>query len=282
MKKLTLILAFLLGISFSVCSQIPRFPFPVVTTVGESEPEPEYCDEYQAVYNAMTTKPSSSVAEAQNTLVETLVTDGVWAEMDVFYVFASHTNSTSEALINWKNPGTYNATASGSPTFTAYQGFTGDGDDAQVQLYNPSTQGTNFTQNDASFGAYVYAIVDENAAIIAQGTRNTIIPDYSGNVYWKINYGSNIYGPANSSAGMVIATRSASNATALYIRGTSAQTGSQASTALQSYPFYALANPDSYQWGTATVSMAFCGGNLSSTLVTSLTNGFATYMSSID
>ena len=63
-----------------------------------------YCDEYQAVYDAYTTKPSDAVAAIWNTCVETWVANGEWATKDVIYVYAAHTNDNGEALLDWKQP----------------------------------------------------------------------------------------------------------------------------------------------------------------------------------
>ena len=43
-----------------------------------------YCAEYQAVYAAYDTKPDAADAVIDNTLVEGLVSDGVWAKLDGF------------------------------------------------------------------------------------------------------------------------------------------------------------------------------------------------------
>ena len=63
-----------------------------------------YCDEYQAVYDAYTVKPSDAVAAIDNTMVSGLVSDGAWAKLDVVWVYASHTNGAGEALLDWKQP----------------------------------------------------------------------------------------------------------------------------------------------------------------------------------
>jgi hypothetical protein len=63
-----------------------------------------FCDEYQTVYDAFTTPPSSSVAAAQDTMVKTLVDGAVWDDLDVFQGYAQSTNSDGEALLNWKSP----------------------------------------------------------------------------------------------------------------------------------------------------------------------------------
>ena len=88
----------------------------------------DFYDEYDPIYAAFTTKPSSTIAAYQEALVYSLDTldfaggASVWDRMDVFYVFAN--NIEANALINWVNPGTFDADNVSSTSFTAYEGFT--------------------------------------------------------------------------------------------------------------------------------------------------------------
>jgi hypothetical protein len=115
-----------------------------------------FCAEYKTIHDAMTNKPFSSVAQEQNTLVKTLVDVGVWAKLDLFYLFAQESNNDSEALINWVTPGTYNCSLPVAPTFTALEGFTGDASTQYINTnWNPSANGVNYKLNNASMGVYV-------------------------------------------------------------------------------------------------------------------------------
>jgi len=102
-----------------------------VVAISSSGQTSAYSAEYQAVYDEFTTKPSAGVADAQNTLVETLVADGIWAKRDGIWLPAMHTNGNGEALLNLKDPtgATLSLQAGGAsnPTFVAYEGFTTDG-----------------------------------------------------------------------------------------------------------------------------------------------------------
>jgi hypothetical protein len=73
---------------------------------------PSFCAEYQAVYDAYTTKPSDAVATIYNTMVEKLVAAGLWStQWDIVRGYGMTTNDAGEALINWINPSTFGATA---------------------------------------------------------------------------------------------------------------------------------------------------------------------------
>lgn len=144
-------------------SGILRHTPGIHTGLGALASRQLFTAEYKSVYDSFTTKPSASVANAQNTMVESLVDSGVWSKFDVFYVFAGHTNDNNESLINWKNPGTNDSTAVNSPVFSQYNGFTGNGLSSYINTnYNPSTDKINLSLNSASFG--LYSMTDRLAA----------------------------------------------------------------------------------------------------------------------
>ena len=60
--------------------------------------------EYQAVYSALTTKPSDAIARQQNIMVGAMIDAGTWAKRDAVYIHAQTINSDGEALLDWKQP----------------------------------------------------------------------------------------------------------------------------------------------------------------------------------
>jgi hypothetical protein len=85
---------------------------------------------YDAILAYATSQAFTLPSPAQQTkgrqLILDLVNANVWAELDVFYNF--HTDGNAGfALINWKNPGTFQAVLVNAPVFTSNYGFTGDG-----------------------------------------------------------------------------------------------------------------------------------------------------------
>ena len=130
MKKiLTFILFALLLLPLE--GQIGRYPFYTVTS-----PSP-YCIEYQAVLAAMTTDPSNDIKDYQNTMVEALVAGGYWARMDQLLITATEVNTGGEALINWINPGTYDADNVDATAWTTLEGYTGDATADYIRHLNP-------------------------------------------------------------------------------------------------------------------------------------------------
>lgn len=131
-------------------------PYSGLNPYGISSDGVSFIAEYQVAYDAMTTKPSEAIALAQNTMVETIVNGGVWADLDIFVLLASEVNTALEALINWVTPGVFDATLVDTPTFTAFEGITGNGSSSYINTnYSPLFDGINFVQNSGSFGLYM-------------------------------------------------------------------------------------------------------------------------------
>ncbi len=75
--------------------------------------------------------------------------NGVWDKLDGLWIFADG------QYINWKTPGTYDATANGTIHKIKWNGIKSDETTGYLNLnYNPKLDGVNFTTNNASFGFY--------------------------------------------------------------------------------------------------------------------------------
>lgn len=92
----------------------------------------------RALVQAMTNEPRRALTFAYDTLIAALIDAGVWANLGLLYILA--TQDAQTACLNLISPGTGNLTPTSSPTFTAYQGYAGDGAasylDTGVQLRN--------------------------------------------------------------------------------------------------------------------------------------------------
>lgn len=107
---------------------------------------------------AMTVEPTSARMGDINTLVTALKTAGVWAKLDTLYLLAAH--DAQAARVNAKAPGSFNLTATSSPTFTTDRGYTGTGAGTTPGGYlssgfNPATAGGHFALNDAHMAVWV-------------------------------------------------------------------------------------------------------------------------------
>lgn len=110
----------------------------------------DFIDETNALAAEMDadgTAPDATRKGHINTLISTLKANGVWAKLDRLWVLAAHEETA--ALINWVAPGTDTLTKAGTPTFTADQGFTGNGTDGSLNSGTNYSALTLFQRNSA-------------------------------------------------------------------------------------------------------------------------------------
>lgn len=247
-----------------------------------------YCAEFQAVYDKWTTKPHADTAAIFNTMVETLVDGGVWDSLDIFPFFAVHTNDDGEALIDWIHPDS-TLTAVNSPTFTPYEGFTGDGSTSYINTnWNPSTDAQNYTLNDGLVTAYLRLNIQSEYNIGSDDGTNRIDIKLrnTSNQYWaRINTGgySNLAINAVGN-GLALAMRTANNLTSGYLNTTLKGTTSDASTEIPNLVIIILGvkrSTGTAYYGPQQISCAGMGASLSSAKRTILFNAIETCMDSL-
>lgn len=124
---------------------------PVVPTYG-----PEVTAWIARLNTEGFTLPSAANLSLLDTFVSALKSAGAWTGLDLLEIWAQDSNSVNAGRVNFKNPSATVGTIYNAVTFTNKVGITGDGVSAYVDTgYNPADNGVNFTQNDASFGAFV-------------------------------------------------------------------------------------------------------------------------------
>jgi hypothetical protein len=116
-----------------------------------------YHPNYKAVLDRATvlgyTHPSANVRSKQNGLMVALVNTGIWDELDMIKIFAGDQQNFS--TIDWKGLTAYRATLSGTPTFTANEGWTTDASTNYIDLnWSPGANGVKYATNDACFFLY--------------------------------------------------------------------------------------------------------------------------------
>lgn len=249
-----------------------------------------FCEQYQTVYDAMTTPPSAAVATAQNVMVKALVDGGVWAKTDYMLLLAQETNDDSEALINWVNPGTNDATLVNAPAFVSLEGFTGNGVDSYINTnFNETTDATYYALNDSAFAFYCRTdkteISAEMGAERGAGGRTYLLTRYATDDQILNMNSSGLSGvdTGTDSSGMFICQRTASNALAAYRNKVEQFSGSTASGILPNYDWSVCGVNDdgtTDQLSTRQVSFAWIGASLTSDERTVLTDAVETYMDS--
>jgi hypothetical protein len=240
-----------------------------------------FCSAYRAVYNAMTNKPTNAIAVQQNLLVQTLITGGVWAKLDLFYLFANYSNTAGESYLNWVNNVLYTATNTGATAWTTLEGFTGDGAGDHLHLnFNPSTNAVNFTKDACSMGVYMRLDKTEDGVAmgVGDGTQQaTIIPRYSagsGMVAYLNSIANGSDATVATGSGFFIITRQSSSTNVVDL-GDVAIT----STTIPNGDFHILGLLGG-EYSTNQISVAFLGGALSNAEVTIMNDAVEVYMDS--
>ena len=136
---------------------------------------PGFDADYQAVLNYATaqgyTLPSAGQQTKQNQLMLDLKSAGVFSKMDAFWVLATD-GDNNYALIDWVAQ-SKNATRVNSPTFTANQGYAGDG--STSYLDTPITDMsvlTKYLANNGHLAIYRYA--NPSSATMASASGATL------------------------------------------------------------------------------------------------------------
>jgi hypothetical protein len=181
---------------------------------------------------------------AINALVVSLKSNNLWTTIDVLYLFCL--DNVPDSLLNIKSS-SFTATRVNSMSWTARQGFTGNGTNSYLDTnFTPSTAGGNYTQNSATLA--IYTPTNSQAAVYGIGGQNSNTANRS---YITERWTDGIsYNTANaatsgfvnvsvaSSNGLTAISRTSSTALAAYRNGSSIGTASVSSVVLSSSSFF--------------------------------------------
>jgi len=222
--------------------------------------EPEYqtiLDYWESVNRIY---PNAKVQRAQNTLIREMKEAGIWQKMDVFHVMA--TGTAGQARTNFIDPNNFELTEVNGPTFTANQGYVSDGVSSYLNTsYTPSSDGTNYTLNDASLGVYSY---DSPAGVYwyAGANNGSRIGKTSGTIQ-QINNTSG-FGDASFGAdtvGLKAVWRSDSTSVATVV-GDTIVPKSLTSNFVPTVNMHVLSTNGGSTYSTSTLSFHFIGGSI--------------------
>jgi hypothetical protein len=164
----------------------------------------------------------------------------VLAELD--FLFLHDLPNSSDALRDLIDP-THTATTVNSPAHAANEGFTGNGSTSYVDTnYTPSSDGVNYTTNDASMFAWVRTAGTASGiymgAYQTSGGRNYVgVRRRTDGEVWDCvppNSDADLYGTtlSQNATGLLACNRSASSAVQIYLDGSSEGSSSLSSTGL--------------------------------------------------
>lgn len=249
-----------------------------------------YCRESLAFFQR-TSGLTSRRMRAYDKMIRALVASGVWAQLDVLYIFATH--NTTTALLNLKSS-SFPGTANGSPTFTADAGYLGVEASTTVYIdtgFNVSTGGV-YTQNSAHISSWNNTNGTSDFPNI--GWRETGVG--SSGIFPKLTTGGTaIYrtnDPSSPSAGVTaptdvrgffVANRSGASAQQGYYNGVDAGVIATTAAAPPSRNMFILGrnNDGACQGSGQQVSSASIGGSLTVAQVNAFYQAQRQYMQTI-
>lgn len=250
-----------------------------------------YATETQTILDAFAVEPDSTRKSAIDALVVRLKDGGIWSQLDFLRILAAHTQQA--ALINWKNPGTHDATEVNAPTFTVDRGFAGDGATSYLNTnFTPSVDGVKYLQDDASFGAYsrtglatdgcyiggYSGSLGNNAHLLHFTTQDRLVA--------RVNQSSSDFLDISPTTypGLIVARRSASNAQQIYKNGSSIFSNTTASNSLMTVPMFSLARNENGTAGLFSnqqISADFAGAAMSAAEQLELFSAIEEYMDAV-
>lgn len=185
-----------------------------------------------AYFNQVTSN-GGSLTNAEKTYINTFIgaLGSDFAEFDRLWIHGL-SNSVA-ARTSLANPTSTMITAVNSPTFTANQGYTGNGTTSYLDTnYNPSTGGVKFTINNASFGAYSTSIATTISVLMGGGTAVSRIHFYPRQGYVSLNNPGAFIGHTNATNGLRVVHRNNTTQVNQYINGTLTFTDAITSTSI--------------------------------------------------
>lgn len=207
-----------------------------------------YDADAQLYFDELTGTIPDAYKTAVSTLVTTLKADGNWSKLLRFWIMAAP--NQQNATISLVNPTSTPMTEVSSPTWTQYEGYTGDGSSYINTNFNPTNDGSSlWLQDDASYGYYCITNIDElGAAMGAQDgiVYNSSFPRYSNSFYGEINGATFASVTNTSSLGFFSVVRTSSTEIDLFKNGSDqGVAGSQVSTGIIDGDLFLLARSDS-------------------------------------
>lgn len=234
------------------------------------------------------TDPGTTRKNVYAALIDGLVADGVWTLIDMLHIYAA--DIAANALVNLKSS-SFAATEVNSPSFTADQGYTGNGTTSYVSTgFAPSTGGGSFTQNSGCWGLWsrTSASSDNGSGTFSGGEATGVTLILCSATGPKALLGRcNTGGTDDVTSANVVTNgigfrtvnRSSSSALQFYAEGSSVGTGSQTSTALCTLTLRVGGTTgalDTRQYAAAVIS-----GSLDATKSSALYTRLATYMTAV-
>lgn len=257
------------------------FPFNLANNYISFTPQAEDFFSYLSVQPSYTQK-----VLYDKYLFKPLIASGIFAQLDRLWVAA--VGLEQWGTISLVNPSSTALTLVNTPTFTANEGWTGNGTTQYINTnYNFSSSSSAYTLNSGTIFSYLRTNAQANTTDLgayrtATLTASQIRPwTTSSNLgTFDINDAAAFVYAISASSGLLLVQRTASNAIALYRNGSQLTTGTQVSVALVPYNCYALArngNGTADAFSTRQQSIFGIGnGSINNATLSTILNGYMT------
>jgi hypothetical protein len=211
----------------------------------------------------MTVRPQGNRAFLISDTTRRLKAADIWAKLDVLWMLAVH--DAQAGRLNWKAPASFACTEVNSPTFTANQGYAGNGTTSYIDTnWNPAVNGVNYTRDNALFSIYSRTAAQHAGSDAGWvGSVGTTIETRNGsnNATYRVNQSALDTIAVATGDGLYSPHRTGASATELFKNGASLTTGSQASTAIESNNFF-IGRVSSVGYSTIQIASASAGASL--------------------
>lgn len=192
------------------------------------------------------TKPEPKTAYAVNPFIQGCIHDGNWTQIDRIWLYAQGVQDN--AKISIANPASTQITEVNSPTWTQYQGYTGNGTTSHLRTnFNAATQGVNLTLDSASM--FTYNVTNVVGGYVELGGQTgspfptlALGSRFTGDLFLiRVNTSTQTSFSNSDSRGFFVNSRTASNANQQYKNGVSINTTTTASTSIPNQALFSLA-----------------------------------------
>jgi len=248
-----------------------------------------YHSEIGLYITGLTTALSSTQKGKLNTLVNSLKTGlSITNLSDSFDVLRVLAGETSESSLKNIVKDAHHATAVNSPTFAAFEGFTGNGTSSYInEQYNPSTDKVRYALDSSSYGLYLRSVSSAPASTMYNGAINAaserlIIGVLTSGTMFTIALNSSTTTGSTVGDSFVSLSRNASANFDLYKNKTKS-TLTVASSAIPNRTLYTLACNNS---GTAAlfinyqIAISYMGKGFTETQIGLIVDAIEVYMDS--
>jgi len=204
--------------------------------------------EAEAVVAAFSVEPDDTRKALIDTLIGALKAGSAWSTFDAYYMMAAE--DAQSAGVNWKNPGTYDLTPIDNPTFTADQGYAGNGTSSYLKTgFVPSTASGQWALNSAHMALWsrdsggLAGTKAEMGARVASNDNHSILQirtTSDGGLFRANQDATTGVAPTTitDGSGLFVGRRSASNALALFRNGSSIATNGTTSAQITDREIY--------------------------------------------